>query len=61
MSLPEEERLETDEEKDVTEPTRRTRRMRGRELRLVQAQDILRGVDLGEVRRMKAWDNFWIE
>ncbi|KAG7094728.1 hypothetical protein E1B28_005547 [Marasmius oreades] len=40
-SLPEEEQLPSDDEKDKQNPLRKTRRMRGRELRLVQSLDIL--------------------
>ncbi|KAJ7282025.1 Ribokinase-like protein [Mycena rebaudengoi] len=58
-SLPEDERQPTDDEKDRTDPLRKTRRMRGRELRLVQGQDILRGIGLSDVREMQAWSGFW--
>jgi pyridoxine kinase len=57
--LPEDERQPTDDEKDRTDPLRKTRRMRGRELRLVQGQDILRGIGLSDVREMQAWSGFW--
>ncbi|KIK57034.1 hypothetical protein GYMLUDRAFT_46650 [Collybiopsis luxurians FD-317 M1] len=42
-SLPESERLGTDDEKDGNEPIRKVRRMKGRELRLVQSIDVIRG------------------
>lgn len=58
VALPESERLPTDDEADVRTPLRRARRMRGRELRLVQNQDILRGTGLC-VRPMTAWEEFW--
>ena len=58
-SLPEEERLETDEELDAQDPERRVRRMKGRELRLIQGQDILKGDTLKELRAMEEWVNFW--
>ncbi|KAJ4476119.1 hypothetical protein C8R41DRAFT_964757 [Lentinula lateritia] len=48
--LPEEERLVTDDEKDAVEPIRKVRRMRGRELRLVQSIDIIRS-DFGDATR----------
>ena len=41
LSLPEEERQPTDEELDKAEPDRQVRRMKGRELRLIQGQDII--------------------
>ncbi|KAJ3735116.1 Ribokinase-like protein [Lentinula guzmanii] len=57
--LPEEERLVTDDEKDVAEPIRKIRRMRGRELKLVQSIDIIRG-DCGDaMRRLESWSRFW--
>jgi pyridoxine kinase len=59
QSLPESERQYTDEEKDNDDPTRRYRRMKGRELRLVQCQDILRDAETGNKIRMELWDNFW--
>ena len=57
--LPAEERTETDEELDAREPMRRVRRMRGRELRLIQGQDVIRGTELVEERRLEAWAEFW--
>lgn len=59
QGLPEEERQPTDDEKDVADPLRKTKRMRGRELRLVQAQDIIRGVGLDHPITMEQWDDFW--
>jgi pyridoxine kinase len=58
-SLPEDERQSTDEEKDEAEPERLTKRMRGRELRLVQGQNLLRGIGLDGVRTMEHWLDFW--
>ncbi|KAJ7156847.1 Ribokinase-like protein [Mycena crocata] len=58
-TLPEDDRQATDDEKDRADPLRKVRRMRGRELRLVQGQDILRGVDLKDVREMQPWTGFW--
>ncbi|EMD39335.1 hypothetical protein CERSUDRAFT_134375 [Gelatoporia subvermispora B] len=58
-SLPEEDRLPTDEEKDASAPDRKIRRMRGRELRLVQGQDIIRGTEHIEYRQMEPWTGFW--
>ncbi|EJF58096.1 Ribokinase-like protein [Dichomitus squalens LYAD-421 SS1] len=58
-ALPEDERTVTDEELDVREPIRKIRRMRGRELRLIQGQDIIRGTQPIEFRRLQAWDTFW--
>lgn len=57
--LPEEERAPTDEELDKKEPMRKIRRMRGRELRLVQGQDIIRSWVLDEERKMDLWEGFW--
>ncbi|KAL6297847.1 Ribokinase-like protein [Sparassis latifolia] len=57
--LPEDERLPTDDELDAREPDRKIRRMRGRELRLIQGQDILRGATDLEPRRMVPWTTFW--
>ncbi|KAI0058966.1 Ribokinase-like protein [Artomyces pyxidatus] len=58
-SLPEDERYPTDDDRDAEDPGRRIRRMRGRELRLVQGQDILRGTGIGELRTMTEWVDFW--
>ena len=60
-TLPEVDRQPTDEELDTDDPLRRVRRMSGRELRLVQGQDILRCEPsaLGVIRRVLEWDNFW--
>lgn len=58
LTLPEEERQVTDDEKDQREPLRKVRRMRRRELRLVQNQDVLRGVGL-HVTKLKLWTGFW--
>ncbi|RDB18475.1 putative pyridoxal kinase BUD16 [Hypsizygus marmoreus] len=57
-TLPEPERLPTDDEEDTAEPLRRTRRMKGRELRLVQSLDVLRGQGV-RVRALNAWSGFW--
>ncbi|KAG5652811.1 hypothetical protein H0H81_003580 [Sphagnurus paluster] len=57
-ALPEAERAPTDDEADAAEPLRKTRRMRGRELRLVQGQAALRGEGV-EVREMRVWEGFW--
>ncbi|KAJ3970185.1 Ribokinase-like protein [Lentinula raphanica] len=57
--LPEDERQVSDDEKDAVEPLRKIRRMRGRELRLVQSIDIIRG-DFGDAtRRLESWSEFW--
>ncbi|KAL0064440.1 putative pyridoxal kinase [Marasmius tenuissimus] len=55
-SLPAEEQLSTDDERDIEEPLRKTRRMRGRELRLVQSLDVL--TDRTE-REMVKLNDFW--
>lgn len=59
QGLPEEDRLPTDEEHDAREPERKVRRMRGRELRLIQGQDIIRGAVETDSLRMVPWDGFW--
>ena len=59
MTLPEEERLATDEELDARQPMRKIRRMRGRELRLIQGQDIIRGTQPIEYRQLQPWTEFW--
>jgi pyridoxine kinase len=58
-SLPPDERTTTDDELDEKDPERRIRRMRGRELRLVQGRKILSGEAMGEVRQLKKWTAFW--
>ncbi|KAH0583110.1 Pyridoxal kinase [Termitomyces sp. J132] len=57
-TLPEHERLSTDDEADVVEPLRKTRRMRGRELRVIQGQAAIRGVGV-DVKPLVLWDRFW--
>jgi len=56
-TLDEADRTSTDDELDEGDPMRRVRRMRGRELRLIQGQDVLRGEGLRHT--MKAWEAFW--
>ncbi|KAH9857303.1 Ribokinase-like protein [Lenzites betulinus] len=58
-ALPEDERLVTDEELDAREPMRKIKRMRGRELRLIEGQDIIRGVRPIQYRRLEPWAGFW--
>jgi pyridoxine kinase len=57
QTLDEADRTTTDDELDKEDPMRLVRRMRGRELRLIQGQDIIRGKC--ECRQMKAWESFW--
>jgi len=61
VSLPPDERQASDDELDYKDPMRRIRRMRGRELALVQGQDIIRGIGLSaeNCRWMREWDAFW--
>ncbi|KAI0765649.1 Ribokinase-like protein [Trametes elegans] len=59
LTLPEDERQATDEELDAREPMRKIRRMRGRELRLIQGQDIIRGTQTIEYRQLEPWTDFW--
>jgi pyridoxine kinase len=58
-SLPSDERTTTDDELDQKDPERLIRRMRGRELRLVQGRKILSGEAMGELRWLKEWVDFW--
>jgi pyridoxine kinase len=58
-SLPPHERTTTDDELDQKDPERLIRRMRGRELRLVQGRKILSGEAMGELRWLKEWVDFW--
>lgn len=60
-SLPADERQPSDDELDVMNPMRRVKRMRGRELALIQGQDIIRGIGLTSenIRWMGEWDAFW--
>jgi pyridoxine kinase len=58
-SLPPEERPPTDDEMDKIDQNRRSRRMRARELRIIQSLDMIReggGSPLGE---MQEWKDFW--
>jgi pyridoxine kinase len=55
--LPEDERTASDEEKDRANPERRVARMRARELKLVQSQDIIRDEELGK-EGMVLWKDF---
>ncbi|KAF5340954.1 hypothetical protein D9611_005844 [Ephemerocybe angulata] len=57
--LPEDERHPSDDELDGADPLRKTRRMRGRELALIQGQDIIRGSGLDDTRPLKEWITFW--
>ena len=59
LSLPEEERLPSDDELDRQTPLRKTRRMRGRELALIKGQGIIRGEEEVVRREMIHWDGFW--
>jgi pyridoxine kinase len=58
-SLPPDERTTTDDELDQKDPERLIRRMRGRELRLVQGRKILSGEAMGELKWLKEWVDFW--
>ncbi|KAG2143811.1 Ribokinase-like protein [Suillus bovinus] len=58
--LPPGDRETTDDECDAAEPTRKLKRMRGRELRLVQGQHILREEwREGQGKDLQFWDGFW--
>ncbi|KAN0126057.1 Ribokinase-like protein [Lactarius tabidus] len=58
-SLPPGEHTLTDNELDEVDPERRVRRMRARELRLVQGRKILSGEAMGELKEMRKWEDFW--
>jgi len=60
-SLQTDERQPSDDELDAMNPMRRIKRMRGRELALIQGQDIIRGIGLTSesIRWMGEWDAFW--
>lgn len=59
LSLPEDERLPTDDESDEAEPLRVSRRMRGRELALVQARHLITDVDAVPRYELLPWTGFW--
>jgi pyridoxine kinase len=59
QTLPEDDRQSTDDEKDTLQPLRQTRRLKGRELRVVQSQDILRSSGTEYCQRLKPWVTFW--
>lgn len=60
LRLPPEDRTTTDDERDEAEPVRKLKRMRGRELRLVQGQHILREEwREGQGKDLQFWDGFW--
>ena len=54
LSLP-----STDDELDSREPERISRRMKGRELRIVQGQDMFRRKEWDGVAKMRVWEEFW--
>ncbi|KAI0051014.1 Ribokinase-like protein [Auriscalpium vulgare] len=58
-TLPEADRQPTDDELDAADPERRVRRMRGRELRLIQGQNILRGDAVERSWQLSEWVDFW--
>jgi pyridoxine kinase len=55
--LPADEQTTSDEELDAADPERKVARMRARELRLVQSQDIIRDAALGK-EGMVLWQDF---
>lgn len=59
QTLPEEERTLTDDEKDNQDQDRMVRRMRGRELRIIQGQDIIRRKRSLDSEWMTLWEDFW--
>ncbi|KZT59093.1 Ribokinase-like protein [Calocera cornea HHB12733] len=63
QSLPEQERPETDPELDLRDAERRVRRMRARELRLIQGRDYILNPGQGGKGegRMIPWEGFWAQ
>jgi len=59
LSLPDDERPPTDDELDAAEPLRLTRRMRGRELALVQARHLITDKDSVPRYEVHPWTDFW--
>jgi len=66
MSLPPEDRAPSDEELDDKDPERKVRRMKGRELRLIQEQYLIVAgdADVGytegyTLHQIKEWTSFW--
>ncbi|KAF8141379.1 Ribokinase-like protein, partial [Boletus edulis] len=49
----------TDDELDTREPERKSRRMKGRELRIIQGQDVFRRKEWDGVAMMQEWEGFW--
>jgi len=49
----------TDDELDAADPHRKSKRMKGRELRLIQGQDIFRAKD--PLEDVRVWEGFWSE
>lgn len=49
----------TDDELDTREPERISRRMKGRELRIIQGQDVFRRKEWDGVPMMRVWEGFW--
>jgi pyridoxine kinase len=66
MSMPPEDRTASDEELDQKDPQRKVRRMKGRELRLIQEQRLIidQDIDVGypdgySLDGIKEWNSFW--
>jgi pyridoxine kinase len=57
-SLPTDDCPPTDDENDAADPERRVRRMRARELRIVQGLDVIRAIPDGLVDVVQ-WNGFW--
>ncbi|KAF9224122.1 Ribokinase-like protein [Gyrodon lividus] len=49
----------TDDELDAREPGRMSRRMKGRELKIIQGQEIFRRKAWDEVESVGIWEGFW--
>lgn len=59
LSLPEADRPDTDTEKDKADSSRRPRRMRARELRIIQAIDVIRTGSTALLGDLAEWTDFW--
>ncbi|KAG8901798.1 putative pyridoxal kinase [Tulasnella sp. 403] len=58
-SLPQDEQPDTDEELDAKDPNRRRRRMRGRELRIIQSLELITAGGGNALGEAKSWGDFW--
>lgn len=59
VDLPEDDRPDTDTEKDTLDAARRPKRMKARELRIIQALDRIRSTSCEPLGEMIEWKDFW--